>query len=123
MTLQGSCLCRTVAYEADSLGGPIVHCHCATCRKAHAAAYASTVRVERPHFRIVRGQDKLTAHESSPGKFRHFCSVCGSHVVAERPAQTHILVERGARYSGVSRDADVSRPSPPNLRSGAGRKT
>jgi len=90
--LNGSCLCGAVAYEADSLDGPIVHCHCATCRKAHAAAYASTVRVERRHFRIVRGQDKLTAHESSPGKLRHFCSVCGSHVVAERPAQAHVIL-------------------------------
>lgn len=90
--MKGACLCRAVVYEADSLDGPIVHCHCATCRKAHAAAYASTVRVERGHFRIVRGQDKLTAHESSPGKFRHFCSVCGSHVVAERPAQAHVIL-------------------------------
>ncbi|MGZ7458009.1 GFA family protein [Pseudomonas sp. Ma2-10] len=54
---------------ADTLGMPINHCHCQTCRKAHAAAFAS-----------------------SPGKLRHFCSVCGSHLMAERLAPPHVIV-------------------------------
>jgi ADP-ribosyl-[dinitrogen reductase] hydrolase len=29
---------------------------------------------------------------SSPGKLRHFCSVCGSHLVAERLGQPHVIV-------------------------------
>jgi hypothetical protein len=36
--MKGSCLCGTVRYEAARLAGPIVHCHCATCRKAHSAS-------------------------------------------------------------------------------------
>lgn len=92
MRVGGSCLCGAVRYEIDRLGGPIVHCHCATCRKAHAAAYATTARVMREHFRWVAGEDKLSAFESSPGKLRRFCSVCGAHLVAERPAQPHVIL-------------------------------
>ena len=34
----------------------------------------------------------MSSFESSPGKLRHFCSVCGSHLVAERIAQPHVIV-------------------------------
>lgn len=90
--MKGSCLCGTIAYEIDSLDMPIAHCHCRTCRKAHAASFATTAGVHRDHFRWIRGAEKLSAFESSPGKLRHFCSVCGSHLMAERPAQPHVIV-------------------------------
>ena len=90
--MKGGCLCGAVEYEVDQLDMPIAHCHCLSCRKAHAAAYASTAGVNREHFRWLTGEEKLTAFESSPGKFRYFCSVCGSHVLAERPAQSHVVV-------------------------------
>lgn len=90
--MKGSCLCGAVGYEIDRLDLAIVHCHCHTCRKAHAAAFASTAGVAREHFRWIRGEDKLTAFESSPGKQRYFCSVCGSHIVAERATQAHVVV-------------------------------
>ncbi|MEJ2391572.1 MAG: GFA family protein [Gammaproteobacteria bacterium] len=71
---------------------PIIHCHCQTCRKSHAAPFASSAGVIREHFRWIKGQEKLKAYESSPGKLRYFCSICGSHIVAERPAQPHVIV-------------------------------
>jgi ADP-ribosyl-[dinitrogen reductase] hydrolase len=90
--LQGSCLCQAVRYEVDGLDMPIGHCHCRTCRKAHAAAFASTAGVMREHFRWLSGEEKLSSFESSPGKLRHFCSVCGSHLLAERPGQPHVIL-------------------------------
>lgn len=71
---------------------PIVHCHCLSCQKAHAAAHASTAGVLRRHFRWLAGEDLLSSYASSPGKLRHFCSRCGSHLLAERPAQPHVIV-------------------------------
>ncbi|MDI3355446.1 GFA family protein [Pseudomonas sp. UYIF39] len=91
-SLHGSCLCKAIEYELDHLDMPISHCHCQTCRKAHAAAFASTAGVMREHFRWTKGQDRLSSYESSPGKLRHFCSVCGSHLMAERLAQPHVIV-------------------------------
>ena len=40
--MKGSCLCGAIVYEVDQLDMPILHCHCTTCRKAHAAAFTST---------------------------------------------------------------------------------
>lgn len=90
-SMTGSCLCGAVEYEAAEVG-PIVHCHCNTCRKAHAAAFASTARVNREHFRWVKGENKLSSFASSPGKVRQFCSVCGSHLVAKRAGQVHLIL-------------------------------
>jgi ADP-ribosyl-[dinitrogen reductase] hydrolase len=92
MSLSGSCLCGAVRYEVDQLDMPIGHCHCRTCRKAHASAYVTTAGVLRDHFRWTVGEKKLRSYESSPGKLRHFCSECGSHMVAERPAQPHVIL-------------------------------
>jgi len=92
VSLKGSCLCGAVRYEVDQLDMPIGHCHCMTCRKAHAAAYASTAGVMREHLRWLAGEEKLSAYESSPGKLRRFCSMCGTHLLAERPAQPHVIL-------------------------------
>jgi ADP-ribosyl-[dinitrogen reductase] hydrolase len=92
MTLEGSCLCKAVQYEADGLDSPISHCHCMTCRKSHAAAFNTAARVARSKFRWISGEDKLTAFESSPGKFRRFCSVCGAHIVAEYRDRDYLIL-------------------------------
>lgn len=92
MGLEGGCLCGQVRYAVDRLDMPIAHCHCATCRKAQGAAFATTAGVLRDHFRWLAGADRLRAYESSPGKLRWFCSVCGSHLMAERPAQPHVVL-------------------------------
>jgi hypothetical protein len=91
-SMKGSCLCGTIEYEVSSIDMPIIFCHCTTCRKAHAAPFAPTAGVLREHFRWLRGEEKLSSFESSEGKLRHFCSVCGSHLVAERPNQPHVIL-------------------------------
>jgi ADP-ribosyl-[dinitrogen reductase] hydrolase len=93
--LSGSCLCGAVAYEVDANLERIAHCHCRTCRKTHGAAFSSVTAVPRERFRWTRGEDALSAYESSPGKFRRFCGRCGSHIVAERVAQPVVLLRLG----------------------------
>lgn len=93
--LNGSCLCGAIAYEADAEPGRIVHCHCQTCRKTHGAAFSSVTAIPRTGFRWTRGAEMLGAIESSPGKFRRFCSRCGSHLMAERVAQPNVLLRLG----------------------------
>lgn len=93
--LNGSCLCGAVAYEADAPVERIVHCHCHTCRKTHGTAFSSVTAVSQDKFRWLRGEEVLGAIESSPGKFRRFCSKCGSHVMAERVTQAVVLLRLG----------------------------
>lgn len=90
--MKGSCLCRIIEYEVATLDMPIFFCHCKTCRKVHAAPFAPTAGVLRENFRWLRGEDKLSIFESSLGKIRHFCSVCGTHLVAERPGPPHVIL-------------------------------
>lgn len=93
--LTGSCLCGAIAYEADAPVARIAHCHCRTCRKTHAAAFSSLAAVPRESFRWSRGAELLGAFESSPGKFRRFCTRCGSHLMAERVAQPVVMLRLG----------------------------
>jgi hypothetical protein len=99
--LTGSCLCGAVAYEADAPVQGIAHCHCRTCRKTHATAFSSVTAVPRERFRWTRGEDLLSAYESSPGKFRRFCSRCGSHIMAERVAQPVVMLRLGCLDSSI----------------------
>lgn len=89
---KGSCLCGSVEYEIDQLDMPVVHCHCRSCRKAHAAIFAPTAGVLHEHFRILKGEEKLTSYPSSDRKTRHFCSVCGSQIVAKREGHPNVLL-------------------------------
>ena len=93
--LDGSCLCGAVAYEVDAEPGPIIHCHCETCRKAHGSAFSSLMGVPRAAFRWTRGEEGLSAFESSPGKVRRFCAACGSQLVAERAGQPNVMLRLG----------------------------
>ena len=83
---------RAVVYEIDRLNGPILHCHRTSCRKAHAAAFASTADVGREHFRWTKGEENLSFCASSPGKRRYFCSVCGSYLVVSRDTQALVIL-------------------------------
>jgi hypothetical protein len=93
--LTGSCACGAVAYAVEAELSPILHCHCQTCRKVHAAAFSSIVAVPGHSFRWTSGEHLLSAFESSPGKFRRFCSRCGSHLIAERTGSANVMLRLG----------------------------
>lgn len=103
MTTLGSCLCRAVRYEIDVLASPIGFCHCHTCQKAHAAAATPTARVRNENFRWLAGSELVKGYESSPGKVRHFCSQCGSHIVATRAGQDECIL----RVATLDADPEV----------------
>ena len=93
--LEGSCLCGAVHYQVNAEAGPIIHCHCQPCRKAHASAFSSLMPVSREAFEWISGEELLTAFQSSPGKYRHFCKVCGSQLLAEREHQPTVMIRLG----------------------------
>lgn len=90
--MRGSCLCRSIEYEATQLDSAIEHCSCQTCRKAHAAAFNSAAAVKHEHFRWLKGENMLKSYESSPGKRRFFCSNCGTHLVAQREGRGYLIL-------------------------------
>lgn len=88
---KGSCLCGSIRYELSAELGDFGHCHCKSCRKASGTAYASNAPVDRAHFHLVGNADTLREYESSPGKFRAFCSRCGSPIFVYVAATPDIL--------------------------------
>jgi hypothetical protein len=84
--LTGSCLCRAVRYEVRGRIGPVGNCHCADCRKAQGAAFATNGPVRTTYFTLVSGSEHVAEYESSPGKFRCFCRSCGSPLWSRRDA-------------------------------------
>ncbi len=103
MMLKGSCLCSQVAYEIDAPLGHVVHCHCATCRKAHSTAFSSVCEFPRDKFHVIRGGTLLKAYESSPGKKRYFCTNCGSQIYAARENQDYIVLRLGCLDSKITK--------------------
>lgn len=77
---KGSCLCGSIKIEITGGIQNIIHCHCSLCRKASGTAFATNGFVAASAFKIVQGEALLRSFESSPGRKRHFCSVCGSPI-------------------------------------------
>src|SRR5262249_2554110 len=91
MTLTGSCLCGRVRYEIDGKLGPVVHCHCVSCRKAQGGAFTSGAPGRLKYFRLRSGADAVAEFESSPGKRRCFCRSCGAPLWSRRDAEPDSL--------------------------------
>ena len=103
----GSCLCGAVRYEISGALGPIVFCHCRQCRKSQGGAFAVNAPVQASQFRLLAGEEVLTEYESSPGKKRVFCKVCGSPILSKRANAPDVL---RLRVGGVD-SAIPGRPS------------
>ncbi len=85
--LHGSCLCGGIRYEIAGRVGPVNYCHCNSCRKAQGVAFGTNAPVRSEYLSFVCGRELLREYESSPGKFRVFCSVCGSPIYSRRTAE------------------------------------
>jgi hypothetical protein len=71
--------------------GPAGFCHCSQCRKANGSAFASNAPVRARYLEIAAGRERIREFESSPGKFRAFCSRCGSPVYSRRDSEPELL--------------------------------
>lgn len=71
----GGCHCGAVAFEVEvSDAVELVDCNCSICRKT---GYLHLF-VARKHFKLLRGEDKLTTYCFGTQVAKHFfCSVCG----------------------------------------------
>ena len=104
--LVGRCLCGGIEYEIDGKVGAIDFCHCSYCRRASGSAFASNATISRASFRLRLGDALLREYESTPAKFRSFCSACGSPIYARHSAAPEIL---RIRVGTLSSDP-ISRP-------------
>jgi hypothetical protein len=98
--ITGSCLCRGVQFTVSGTLPPIVMCHCEQCRKAQGTAFVTNLPVDEGQFAFTRGEDLLSAFESSPGKKRFFCKTCGSPIMSKSTAQPGMVRLRAGTLDG-----------------------
>ncbi len=75
-TIKGSCLCKAIRFEADSIRGPGSACHCIMCQKSHGGPFGAYVTLEG--FRYTEGEENIAVYQSSEFASRSFCKTCGS---------------------------------------------
>ena len=78
----GGCLCGAITYELRGDIGAFGYCHCRSCRKASGSAFGANAPIARSALRLRDPESVLREYESSSGKFRVFCSRCGSPIYA-----------------------------------------
>ncbi len=86
-----SCLCGGVRFRIDAELEPVQVCHCSQCRKAQGTPFATNTPVRQAAFRLLAGAELITEYESSPGKKRCFCRVCGSPLYSYRASLPGVL--------------------------------
>ena len=72
----GRCLCGQVRFEARGEPNWVAHCHCASCRRATSAAFATYVGYAAAA--VTWSGPPRREYASSPGVVRTFCPQCGS---------------------------------------------
>jgi hypothetical protein len=77
-TVRGGCLCGGGRFEVELPFSDANYCHCSRCRKHSGAEAGVQTRVPREQFRLLSGEELITAYEPEGGAVKAFCSVCGS---------------------------------------------
>jgi len=94
---RGSCLCGAVAYVVPGEPKYLVLCHCSRCRKAQAAAHATTLWTAGEPVRFTRGEDSLQTFRVPDARFytQRFCPRCGSTMPRHAPELGFSFVPMG----------------------------
>jgi len=88
--LEGGCLCGGVRFRISGKLGPAGYCHCRECRRASGSAFAANAPVRTAYFALSAGTELVSEYESSPGKFRAFCTRCGSPLYSRRDSEPEL---------------------------------
>jgi hypothetical protein len=99
--LKGRCLCRGIEF---SIQQPIItcsHCHCESCRRSHSWAFVTWSSFRKDQLSLSKGVELIRRFESSPGVFRSFCSVCGSHLLYESESEGDIIYAPTACFDSL----------------------
>ena len=84
--LEGGCLCGAVRYCINGKPYHLTHCHCATCRRASAAAFVTWFSLKADEFELLLGAPAQFA--SSRNVVRTFCARCGTPLTYRQVTQS-----------------------------------
>jgi hypothetical protein len=102
--LRGGCGCGVVRFEITQ---PLVsarYCHCTRCQRRTGTAASASASVVPGSFRVIRGEDRLSAWKPEDGHEKWFCGDCGSALYTVNPADRS---ELGVRLGAIDGDPGV----------------
>ena len=73
----GACLCDRVRLRVSGAPVRVAFCHCAPCRRWHAAPVNAWAAWPAPAVEVVRGLEELEKHAHGHS-LRHWCRRCGT---------------------------------------------
>jgi hypothetical protein len=89
---KAQCACGGVAMEIDVPAVWAWHDHSEASRRATGAGYSTWVGSWKSRFRILEGEELITAYEDPKAKtIRSFCRRCGTPLMYERPRSPKIV--------------------------------
>jgi len=106
--LHGSCLCKSVRYEAWPPFLRFGHCYCSRCRKATGGVRSTNIVVSPDQFRWTQGESLIKRFDLLEAKSfaRQICGACNCPVPhRSRDGQRFIVP------SGTLDDAPAGKPS------------
>lgn len=102
--LRGGCGCGAVRFEITQ---PLVsarYCHCTRCQRRTGTAASASASVVPGSFRVIQGEDRLSAWKPEDGHEKWFCGDCGSALYTVNPADRS---ELGVRLGAIDGDPGV----------------
>ena len=87
--LHGACLCGAVRFTLTPPTDFAAHCHCASCRRSHGAAFVTWTSVPAARFAFEAGEDEVTWYRSSSTIEWGFCRRCGASMLYRAIAEGH----------------------------------
>lgn len=104
--LTGQCLCGAVRY---TLAGPVTAlsvCHCVQCRAANGGIVQPVIVAEAGQVAFA-SPPAVTEYQSSPGKYRAFCTACGAPVYSRRDDLPGVLRLRAGLIADLPEPATI----------------
>ena len=98
VTVNGSCLCGSVKYEATGELQSFYYCHCQRCRKATGTGHASNIRVApQTSVNWCEGEEFLARYKVPEAErfFNCFCTKCGSAMPRVVPELDAVVIPAG----------------------------
>jgi hypothetical protein len=98
MVVRGSCLCRSVEFEADLPFIKLIRCHCSRCRRASGSAFAANAYVLPQAFRWRIGAENVVRFDLPEARSfsTSFCRQCGSPLPHATRSGREIIIPAGS---------------------------
>jgi hypothetical protein len=78
----GGCQCGAIRYEITGEPTVVYACHCTECQRQSGSAFAMTLTVPAPKFRLTKGMPKRFDRQAESGRTvtGWFCAECGTRI-------------------------------------------